>query len=53
MIDRLREVTKQTLDDLAKDAKIKKVYDSFTAFKAKHDSWAGVSEGVYQSQIRG
>ena len=53
VIARLREVTKTTLDDLAKDEKIKKVYDSFVAFKAKHDSWAGLSEAVYQSQIRG
>ncbi|NNM70951.1 TRAP transporter substrate-binding protein [Enterovirga aerilata] len=52
VIERLRAVTKTVLDDLAKDAKIRRVYDSFTAFKAKHDSWAGVSEAVFQSQIR-
>ena len=52
VVEKLREVTRQTLDDLAKDAKIKKVYDSFKAFKAKHDSWAGLSEAVYQEQIR-
>ncbi|MFC5068689.1 TRAP transporter substrate-binding protein [Flaviflagellibacter deserti] len=53
VVEKLREVSKQTLSDLAaSDPKIKKVYDSFTAFKTKHDKWAGISEAVYQEQIR-
>ena len=32
---------------------MKKVHDSFIGFKAKVDKWAGISEGVYYSQIRG
>lgn len=52
VLAKLREATKTTLDELAKDAKIKRVYDSFLAFKQKHDTWAGLSEAVYQTQIR-
>jgi len=53
VVEKLRDVTNKTLDGLAaNDPAIKKVYDSFTAFKAKHDKWAGVSEAVYQTQIR-
>ena len=37
----------------AKDPQVKKVNDSFMAFKANHDKWAGVSEAVYHAQIRG
>jgi hypothetical protein len=29
------------------------VHDSFVAFKANHDKWAGVSEAVYHAQLRG
>ena len=53
VVAKLREVTGQTLTDLANsDPKIKKVYDAFKAFKAKHDKWASVSEAVFQDQIR-
>ena len=53
VVDKLREVTKTTLEQLAaSDPKIKKVYDSFTDFAAKHSQWAGLSEAVYQTQIR-
>jgi len=53
VVDKLREVTKTTLEALAaSDPKIKKVYDSFTDFAAKHSQWAGLSEAVYQTQIR-
>src|SRR5690606_36414315 len=41
VVAKLREVTASTLDELAgSDPAIKKVYDAFTAFKAKHDKWA-------------
>ena len=53
VVAKLREVTASTLDELAaSDPAIKKVYDAFTAFKAKHDKWSGVSEAVFQEQIR-
>ncbi|MSP80483.1 MAG: TRAP transporter substrate-binding protein, partial [Rhodospirillales bacterium] len=53
MVEKLREVTKQVLSDATKDPLVKKVHDSFMAFKAIHDKWAGISEAVYQNQIRG
>ena len=54
ILKKLREVTNQVLADAAsKDALVKKVHDSFTAFKTIHDKWAGISEAVYQNQIRG
>lgn len=53
VVEGLRATTKKTLDGLAaSDPKIKKVYDAFLTFKEKHDKWAGVSEAVFQEQIR-
>lgn len=53
VVDKLREVTATTLQQLAdSDPKIKKVYDSFSKFAAEHSQWAGLSEAVYQTQIR-
>ena len=53
VVEGLRAATKKTLDGLAaSDPKIKKVYGAFLAFKEKHDKWAGVSEAVFQEQIR-
>lgn len=54
IVAKLKEVTEVVLNDgAAKDPTMKKVHDAFLAFKANHDKWAGVSESVYQSQIRG
>lgn len=54
VIDRLREVTKDTLaSEAAKNPQVKKVHDSYMAFKAKHDRWADISEGAWNSTIRG
>jgi TRAP-type mannitol/chloroaromatic compound transport system substrate-binding protein len=54
IVAKLREVTYKVLEEASvKDPMTKKVHDSFMAFKANHDKWAGVSEAVYQSQIRG
>ncbi|WP_341702465.1 TRAP transporter substrate-binding protein DctP [Ferrovibrio sp.] len=54
VVAKLKDVTEQVLSDAAgKDAAVKKVHDSFMKFKANHDKWAGISEAVYQSQIRG
>jgi TRAP-type mannitol/chloroaromatic compound transport system substrate-binding protein len=54
VLAKLKEVTAQTLTDAAaKDPLVKKVHDSYMAFKKNWDKWAGLSEGVYHSQIRG
>ena len=53
VVAKLREVTNQVLADATKDPLVKKVHDSFMTFKAMHDKWAGISEAVYQNQIRG
>ena len=54
VIDRLREVTRDTLQSEAnKNPLVKKVHDSYMAFKAKHDRWADISEGAWNSSIRG
>jgi TRAP-type mannitol/chloroaromatic compound transport system substrate-binding protein len=54
VVKRLREVTNQVLAEaVAKDPVTKKVNDSYMAFKAKYDSWAGYSEAVYHRLIRG
>ena len=37
----------------AKTPLVKKVHDSYMAFKKGWDKWAAISEGVYHSQIRG
>ena len=54
VLAKLKEVTVQTLNDnAAKDPLVKKVHDSYMGFKKGWDKWAGLSEGVYHSQIRG
>lgn len=54
VIERLREVTRDTLQAEAnKNPVVKKVHDSYMAFKAKHDRWADISEGAWNSSIRG
>jgi TRAP-type mannitol/chloroaromatic compound transport system substrate-binding protein len=53
VVARLREVTNQVLaESVAKDPVTKKVHDSFMAFKAKYDAWAGYSEAIYHNKIR-
>lgn len=54
IVAKLKDVTQQVLaENAAKDPSVKKVHESFMKFKTNHDKWAGVSEAVYQSQIRG
>jgi TRAP-type mannitol/chloroaromatic compound transport system substrate-binding protein len=54
VVKRLREVTHQVLAEaVAKDPTTKKVHNSYMSFKAKYDSWAGYSEAVYHSVVRG
>jgi len=52
VVDRLKAVTDEVLAaEAAKDATTKKVHDSFMAFRAKHASWAAVSERPYETII--
>ncbi|MEK6594612.1 MAG: TRAP transporter substrate-binding protein DctP [Pseudomonadota bacterium] len=54
VVKALRAATKTVLDEaVAKDPLVKKVHDSYMAYKAKYDAWAGYSEAVYHSKIRG
>jgi TRAP-type mannitol/chloroaromatic compound transport system substrate-binding protein len=54
IVKTLREVTDKVLtESAAQSPLVKKVHDSFMAFKANHDKWAGVSEFGYHSQVRG
>jgi TRAP-type mannitol/chloroaromatic compound transport system substrate-binding protein len=54
VVKALRETTKKVLDEaVAKDPLVKKVHDSYMAYKEKYDSWAGYSETVYHNKIRG
>lgn len=53
VIDQLRESSQDILNDAAnKDAMVKKVHDSFFAFKEKHDRWGQVSETTFQTTVR-
>lgn len=54
VVERLREVAADVLaTESAKDPLSKKVHDSYMAFKAKHDRWAGISEGPWHGTILG
>jgi TRAP-type mannitol/chloroaromatic compound transport system substrate-binding protein len=54
VVKRLREVTNQVLAEaVAKDPLTKKVHQSYMAYKAKYDVWAGYSEAVYHGVVRG
>jgi len=54
VIKQLRAATQKVLDEaVAKDPVTRKVHESYFAFKAKYDAWAGYSEAVYHSKIRG
>ncbi len=53
VVEALRDATNAALSDLAaSDPAIAKVYDHFSAFKAKHAQWAALSEAPYH-QITG
>jgi TRAP-type mannitol/chloroaromatic compound transport system substrate-binding protein len=52
VVDKLREATRDTLTtEAGKDPLVKKVHDSYMAFKEKHDRWAGISEGPWHCTI--
>jgi TRAP-type mannitol/chloroaromatic compound transport system substrate-binding protein len=53
VVEGLRKKTAEVLADLAaKDPITKKVHDSYTAFKAKHDKWAATGEVNFAIQVR-
>jgi TRAP-type mannitol/chloroaromatic compound transport system substrate-binding protein len=53
IVARLREVTGQILADaVAKDPLVKKVHESYMAYKRTFDAWSGYSEAIYHSKIR-
>lgn len=54
VIKRLREVSNDMFAQAAaKDPMVKKVHDSYFAFKKKHDYWNEVSETTFQTTVRG
>jgi TRAP-type mannitol/chloroaromatic compound transport system substrate-binding protein len=54
VVARLRTETTRILDEAtARDPVTRRVHDSYMAYKAKYDSWAGYSEDVYHRKIRG
>jgi TRAP-type mannitol/chloroaromatic compound transport system substrate-binding protein len=53
VVERLRAETARVLDEAsARDPLVKRVADSFFAYKAKFDQWAGYSEVPYHTRIR-
>lgn len=54
VVKALRDTTNKVLAEaVAKDPLVKKVHNSYMAYKAKYDAWAGYSETVYHNKIRG
>lgn len=54
VVERLREATMDVLEtEAARDPMVRKVHDSYMAFKADHDRWAGISEGPWHKTILG
>ncbi|WP_137176531.1 TRAP transporter substrate-binding protein [Roseomonas sp. AR75] len=53
IVERMRTETTAVLDEaVARDPVTKRVHDSYFAYKAKYDAWAGYSEAVYHARIR-
>ncbi|NNU81725.1 twin-arginine translocation signal domain-containing protein [Halovulum dunhuangense] len=52
VVDTLREATLDTLETAANaDPMVRKVHDSYMAFKAQHDRWAGISEAPWIKNV--
>ncbi|RCX31234.1 TRAP transporter substrate-binding protein [Thioalbus denitrificans] len=52
IVARLKTVTMETLEShAAADPMVRKVHDSYFAFKQKHDAWQARSETVVQTQL--
>lgn len=53
VVERLRTETSAVLEEaVARDPVTRRVHDSYFAYKARFDAWAGYSEAVYHSRIR-
>lgn len=53
VVKRLREVSRDVLNEHAgKDQMVKRVHDSYFAFKEKHDAWNQISETTFQTTVR-
>lgn len=53
VISVLREYTKETLEEIvAKDAKSKKVFEAYSAFRNTMTSWSSITEKIYYDQIQ-
>jgi len=53
IVERMRTLTRELLEaEAAQDEAVRKIHIAFFDFKAKWDRWAGISEGVYQAQVR-
>ena len=53
VVKALKDGTDKILAEaVARDPVTKKVHDSYMAYKAKYDAWAGYSETVYHNKIR-
>ena len=53
VIEALRAETATVLGEaVARDPVTKRVHDSYMAYKAQYDSWAGYSEAIYHGKIR-
>lgn len=52
VVEALREATMDTLEtEASRDPMVRKVHDSYMAFKAKHDQWGDVSEGLWHTSL--
>jgi TRAP-type mannitol/chloroaromatic compound transport system substrate-binding protein len=53
VVARLRAETTRVLEEAAaRDPLVRRVHDSFMAYKARFDAWANYSEGVYHNTVR-
>lgn len=49
----MRGINDKILEEaVARDPIVKRVHDSYMAYKAKFDDWSGYSESVYHAKIR-
>ena len=53
VIKALKAETDKVLSEAVKDPLVKKVHDSYFAFKAKYDRWSEISEEAYHLKVRG
>jgi TRAP-type mannitol/chloroaromatic compound transport system substrate-binding protein len=53
VLNTLKTLTDETLaEEAAKDAKFKRIYDAYDAFRKQNDAWSAISEDAYLSLNR-